>query len=154
LPFCHVNLKAKKPTPFDDPSSFKGLGDHLKKRRFDLGINQVDLAKLLRVTETTIVHWEKHQTAIGYQYLPRIIDFLGYLPFTDTFEKTIGERIVLLRHIRGLTQEELAPELNASPSKMHRWETGVSYPPKHIVEAVDSLLHDATHSLVIGFNEE
>lgn len=38
------------------------------------------------------------------------------------------EKLTLLREERGLTQEELAEELNVSRQAVSRWETGASFP--------------------------
>jgi len=40
----------------------------------------------------SIVHWEKSQNIITMQFIPRIIQLLGYLPFTNLFEKTTDRR--------------------------------------------------------------
>jgi len=55
------------------------LGDHLRRRRLELGLYQKDVAAQIGVTTSTIWNWE-HGWAVGYQYLPKLIRFLGYSP--------------------------------------------------------------------------
>lgn len=121
------------------------LGDHLKKRRLELGLHQVDVAKILQVSEVTIVHWEKNQNDITIRYIPRIINFLGYLPFENILEQTTEKRILLLRQLRGITQEALAIELNTSPTKLYYWERGERHPPEPIVDLIDTFLATELH---------
>lgn len=39
---------------------------------------------------------------------------------------TFGEKLVLLRKARGMTQEQLAAELSVSRQAVSKWELGVS----------------------------
>ena len=59
------------------------MGDHMKKRRYELGLRQKDVAALLRVKEFTVCGWEKNKKTPAVRYLPRIIQFLGYYPFDE-----------------------------------------------------------------------
>ncbi|MHB9037748.1 MAG: helix-turn-helix domain-containing protein [Armatimonadota bacterium] len=56
------------------------MGDHIRKRRLDLGLLQKDVAKILGVTEASVFYWETHRASPRGRYIPRIIEFLGYLP--------------------------------------------------------------------------
>ena len=56
LPFCIINLTAVKPKPYS--SNPATIGDHLKKRRHELGLRQKDVARQLRVNEFTVCEWE------------------------------------------------------------------------------------------------
>lgn len=40
--------------------------------------------------------------------------------------KQFGERVASLRKARGMTQSQLAEQLNVSNKTISRWETGVS----------------------------
>ena len=60
LPFCHVRLTARKPSPAAYPKEMKTLGDHLRKRRLDLGLLQREVADRLGVTKDTIHNWESN----------------------------------------------------------------------------------------------
>ena len=55
------------------------LGDHLRRRRLELGMFQKDVAAQIGVTASTIWNWE-HGWTVDTRLLPRVIAFLGYNP--------------------------------------------------------------------------
>jgi len=61
--------------------------------------------------------------------LPRIIEFLGYVPF-DTKCKSLGDRIAIQRKMLGLNQKELAYKLGLWPCTIGSWENGRTRPTK------------------------
>jgi hypothetical protein len=62
LPFCHVVLKGKRALPGSCPNPLKTLGDHLRKRRLDLGLLQREVAKKLGVTTSCVWNSEGNAT--------------------------------------------------------------------------------------------
>jgi len=58
------------------------LGEHLRKKRIDMGLSMPKLAKLLGVgvTDTAIEKWEKNQNRPTEPYRSRIVEFLGFDP--------------------------------------------------------------------------
>jgi DNA-binding XRE family transcriptional regulator len=78
LPFCSVVLVAKKPKSEAYPTSLDTLGDHLRKRRLNLGMLQRQVAEVLGVDTTTITNWEKNRCSPSARMLPRIWRFLGF----------------------------------------------------------------------------
>ena len=54
LPSCHIQLAGRKPLPPAYPLHMETQGDHLRKRRLDLGLFQSEVADELGVDETTI----------------------------------------------------------------------------------------------------
>jgi transcriptional regulator with XRE-family HTH domain len=59
--------------------------------------------------------------------VPRIIDFLSYVPHYTT-PRTLGERILTARRLLGLSQGELARRLGVDPSTLGRWERDEARP--------------------------
>ena len=59
-------------------------GDHIKKRRLELGLYQRQVAKILEVDESTVTNWEKNRTGPTRQLLPKVIQSLGYDPASVT----------------------------------------------------------------------
>jgi DNA-binding transcriptional regulator YiaG len=55
-------------------------GDHLLKRRRDLGLTQAQVAKTLGVKVGTITSWEKNRQEPCGERLGGILRFLGYDP--------------------------------------------------------------------------
>jgi predicted transcriptional regulator len=58
----------------------KNIGEHIRKKRLDLGLLQHELAETIGVTESTVCNWE-HGTEPELRHMPKIIEFLGYVPF-------------------------------------------------------------------------
>ena len=125
LPFCSLTLTAKKPSK--GPLNPKSLGDHIKKRRLELGLYQAQVAKILDVTESTVMNWEKNRSNPTLRPMPKIIEFLGYNPIANE-PKTLGEKLLRYRRIRGKSQKEMAKSLGVDPCTLGRWERGRSKP--------------------------
>jgi transcriptional regulator with XRE-family HTH domain len=77
LPFCHLRLKAAKPQNPAYPKKLKTIGDHIRKRRLDLGR---DVATRIGFTEPSVWNWESNASAPHWHSLKAIVDFLGYDP--------------------------------------------------------------------------
>jgi transcriptional regulator with XRE-family HTH domain len=135
LPFCQLAFRASKPLQKPYPKALKTLGDHLRKRRLDLALTQKDVAKRLGADETSVWNWEKNRSSPALRFVPRIIEFLGYVP-DDTQPETLGQRIVAFRRLRGLTQKELARRLAVDPSTISGWERGEHQPSRHLTSIV------------------
>ena len=133
LPFCKITLKAQKPPLAAYPKELKTLGDHLRKRRLDLKLFQKEVAQKLGVNEDSVCNWENNRTSPSLRFIPKIIEFLGYLPY-DAQAKTLGERIVASRKRLGLSQKELARRLGVDPSTLGRWERDESQPLERHLE--------------------
>jgi transcriptional regulator with XRE-family HTH domain len=71
-----LELKASKPRSCGYPKELKTLGDHIRKRRLDLGLLQREVAERVGVDETTILNWEKGRTEPAKRMRSRILIFL------------------------------------------------------------------------------
>jgi transcriptional regulator with XRE-family HTH domain len=129
LPFCEVTLKATKPVALPYPDTLNTLGDHIRKRRLDLGLYQKDVARCLGVTTDSVAYWENNRNQPSLRMIPRIIGFLGYDPFqNDSDSLSLGERVVRVRQRLGITQKDLARRLGVDPSTLAHWEYGRRQP--------------------------
>jgi DNA-binding transcriptional regulator YiaG len=126
LPFCHVRLSGPKPQSKAYPKHLKTLGDHIRKRRLDLGLLQKDVAEQLRVETASICNWESNETQPMVHCLPGIIAFLGHNPLPEA-DDLIG-KFKRLRNTLGLTQEQLAQKLRIDESTIAAWERRESTP--------------------------
>ncbi|MCP4369484.1 MAG: helix-turn-helix domain-containing protein [Deltaproteobacteria bacterium] len=135
MPSSQIVLKAKKPLPTAYPKILKTLGDHLRKSRLDLKLLQKDVAQKLGACEQSICNWEKNLSKPAIKYIPKIVEFLGYVPF-DTYPKSIGEKIVLYRKLYGLSQKLLARQLGIDPSTLREWEMNRKQPPERIFKII------------------
>jgi transcriptional regulator with XRE-family HTH domain len=107
LPCYHPVIKrAQKPINPYYPKELRTLGDHIRKRRLDLGLFQKDVAKKLHTTTDTITNWEKNRVEPEFRFYPAIMDFLGYCPIQHP--KTSGEKLELYRIHQGLSFKKLA----------------------------------------------
>ena len=128
MPFCKIELKAARPPSSPDyPNTLNTLGDHIRKKRLDLGLHQKDVAQIIDTTENTIWNWENNYATPSLPYIPKIIKFLGYIPF-DNSNQTLGDKILIYRKLHGLSQREFARLLGIDPSTLGHWEKGKSKP--------------------------
>jgi DNA-binding transcriptional regulator YiaG len=99
-----IKFKALKPKESDfEPQT---IGEHIKKRRLLLGLTQKSEAKMLKVTQFSIINWERgHIQPSRAATLQRIIDFLGYDPLPEG--QTIPERLRQKRRQMGWGQRRL-----------------------------------------------
>ncbi|MBN1549949.1 helix-turn-helix domain-containing protein [bacterium] len=67
-------------TDMDYPIYLRAFGDHIRKKRFDDGIPQRDLAKQMKVSVDTIRDWEMGRTNPRNDNWEKIEEYLGYNP--------------------------------------------------------------------------
>jgi DNA-binding XRE family transcriptional regulator len=79
LPFCRLTLRVPFPCP-GYPKEPRSVGEHLLKRRRDLGLTQGQVAQALGVNAGTVITSEKNRQAPSGRRLLAIIRFLGYDP--------------------------------------------------------------------------
>lgn len=99
------------------------IGDHVRKRRLELGVSQKEVATRIGVTSFTVLNWEKrYTTTIPVAVMPAIIAFLGYDPFPEPV--TIGEELHAYRRKTGWSLKRLAEHLGVDESTVGNWERG------------------------------
>lgn len=138
LPFCHTILKAPKPTPPSYPKTLKSLGDHIRKRRLDLGLLQEQVARQIGVDATTIHNWERHRNSPHLPAIPKIIEFLGYAPCHTA--KTLPEKVKSCRRLLGLTQKQMAKMIGIDPGTLAKFERGMGTPMETTLERIKGFL--------------
>ena len=100
------------------------LGDHVKKRRLELQLTQGQLAKRLGINAATLLNWETGATEPVIALIPRILQFLGYDPFSPP--STLGQRLFAKRRTMGWSIAVAAQHLGIDESTWGQWErTGV-----------------------------
>jgi len=108
LPVERLTLNGAKPPAF--PGVPVTLGDHLEKRRLELGNPPAGGGRADRgVCSFTVAHCKKGQTEPTIRDWPRAIAVLGYDPVPK--ENTIADRLLALRRRSGLSQRERAAKL-------------------------------------------
>jgi transcriptional regulator with XRE-family HTH domain len=138
LPCCHVHLRGQKPVSPAYPRELRTLGDHLRKRRLNLGLLQREAAKRLEVNTATVTNWELGHSTPEFRSLPAILDFLGYDPRPQP--GTVGQALKRYRQGQGMSQEDLAGLLSIDPSTLAKWEREDRVPAGRYLQRVERLL--------------
>jgi transcriptional regulator with XRE-family HTH domain len=120
LPGVRVILNTLKPKDYED--SPRTLGEHLKKRRRQLGLYQREAAKGLKVDHFTYINWEKGHTEPYAHSYPAIIAFLGYDPSPEP--RTLAGRVRLKRQVLGVTFSQVAQYLGWDGGSLIRYLNG------------------------------
>ena len=138
FPFCSLTLNFKKPLSKYYPKEINTLGDHIRKRRLDLGLFQKEVAEKIGVDAGTITNWERQRIPPSIRFIAPIIKFLGYdpLPCPNSFP----EKLKTLRQRMGLSQKKLAARLGIDPSTLSGWECGKHRPTKKSRRLIEGLL--------------
>lgn len=148
MPFCQVRIRARYTGKSDYwkaisnyPESPRFLGEHVRKRRLDLGLGQREAAIQIGVHVETLKLWEGGKLKPAIAIMPKVIEFLGAIPLPKP--TTFAERLVYYRTCHGLRQEDLAARVRINPSTLGRWEAG--YEPRPVRRrAIEAML--AAHS--------
>ena len=102
MPFCRgtpLTLKALRSK--DYPENPRTLGEHLKKRRRELGLLQREAAERMGIWTETYANWENGKTEpVASQFRP-VVEFLGY--DTTLPARTLAERLQAKRRELGVT---------------------------------------------------
>lgn len=140
LPICHLVLLCQRPPPEGYPKAPNSLGEHLRKRRMDLGLYQRDVASKIGATACSVWNWEAGLNEPENRFLPAILAFLGYDPRPAGL--TLGERLVALRKGKGWSQKTAAGALGVDPTTLARWERNEQAPWGPYVKLVADFLSD------------
>jgi ribosome-binding protein aMBF1 (putative translation factor) len=127
-----LELKSAKPKPY--PKVLNTLGDHVKKKRLDLGLLRNDVAAQIRVHPTTIGNWEHNRTTPDLHLIPRIIEFLGYVPYSTP--EGFPDWLRTARRALGLSQKQLCECLSVDESTVRQWEKGKARPGEKSLKAL------------------
>jgi DNA-binding transcriptional regulator YiaG len=141
LPFYHLTISASHPQNPAYPKSLVTIGDHIRKRRLDLGLFQRQAAAQIGVDTTTVFNWETRGIKPEVQFMGRVITFLGYNPFPEP--KGLPARLIWARSSRGMTREACARMLGIDPSTLAGWETGRRKPAGSYLDIAHKLVKTA-----------
>lgn len=131
-----MHLKALRPLPY--PREPITLGEHLRKRRGELGLQQRDVARQVGVNASTILNWETGRTTPPIRHLPLIIEFLGYDPWP--LPKSLAEQLQAKRRQLGLSRKRAARCLGVDEGTLVRWEERICKPKgQHLAWITDFL---------------
>ncbi len=63
------------------PTNPQTIGEHIRKRRMDLKLEQKEVARRVGRSKTLVFQWEHNKAMPGRGAWPAIVAFLGYDPF-------------------------------------------------------------------------
>ena len=138
MPFCHATLTARKPEHLIYPRDPQTWGEHLRRQRILRALRQKDLAVAQGVSEASIYSWETGRAEPEVRFLPKIIDFLGYCPYTPG--RPLGERLRVAREAQGLSRKQLARLVRVDEGTLWRWEQGMRAPKGRLTVVADAIL--------------
>jgi transcriptional regulator with XRE-family HTH domain len=107
----------------------KTLGQHLKKRRLQLGLLQRDLSQRFKLEKETYATWEKDRCYPAMRHWPGIIEFLGYDP--NPAPVTTGEKLLAFRRTFGISRRKLSKQLGVDEGTLWKWETEQRTPTRN-----------------------
>ncbi|MDR3526087.1 MAG: ATP-binding protein [Rhizomicrobium sp.] len=119
-PHTPLTLTYPRPKPYAEKP--KTLGEHLLKRRLQLGLTQPQAAIGLLIKPDTLLLWEKGRAYPTARYFPAIFRFLGYDPLP--VPATLAERITRQRLRLGLSIKASAKLLEVDEGTLSHWERG------------------------------
>ena len=121
LPFCHVTLTTRTPEAKALLQPPQTLGEHLNRRRRDLGLTQRQAADRLAVCVATYASWESGEFNPSIRLYPSVCGFLGSWPVPDT-SQALGTRLAAWRRSNGLSAAEAARLAGLDPGTVGRLE--------------------------------
>lgn len=105
------------------PIILSTVGEHIRKKRMDIGLHQSDVGRMLKVSKDCVTNWENGRNEPQIKHYPSIITFLGYNPVAVD-ESTWAGKIFVYRCENGLSQKKLAKMLGVDPTTVKAWERG------------------------------
>ncbi|TAJ36881.1 MAG: XRE family transcriptional regulator [Reyranella sp.] len=139
-----LTLKAQKPKDYSETPLT--LGEHLKKRRRELGLLQREAGERMGVSAETVANWEKGNTMPPPSQFKPVIDFLGYDPMPAP--QTLAERLKAKRRALGVTFSQVARYLGWDAGTLTRYLDGTWRIPAARARALEEFLGtDATATL-------
>lgn len=135
-------ISAKRPNLRNRPRSrcpreLQTLGDHIRKRRLELGLSQAALAKQFGVNRNAICNWERSEQEPHISFMAKITSFLGYEPIETG---SLASRLRAKRRAMGMKQAEFAGLIGVATKSLHFWETGARTPKGLYLRRIQEIL--------------
>lgn len=139
MPGVRYALKARRPdaTLFENPT----LGDRLRVRRQELGLQQKEAAAQVGADVKTWMWWERDEREPCISQYPAIIAFLNEEPWPEP--RTLPERLLAYRRRNGLPIVAAARLYGADEGTWRRWERGEWRPQSRHRQHLNQLLTPA-----------
>ncbi len=122
------------------------IGEHIRKARMDRNLTQLAVSTIFRVSEQTILHWEKDLTEPELVHIPKIIEFLGYMPFERPPIEDVVRNLDFYKKVNGLSYERLAKVMNRHPEQLTDWISGRIKPSQKNLQLIAKFLDETVGS--------
>ncbi len=134
-------LSRPKELPKSYPLTLVTIGDHIRKKRIDLGLFQRQVAEIIGVCEHTIHGWE-NGTEPELVHIPKIIEFLGYVPFDPPDSDDPLERLRYYKMLNGLSYMRLGMLIGKHHEQLEDWLSGRIKPCKRNIQNIVEFLNE------------
>jgi DNA-binding XRE family transcriptional regulator len=95
----------------------------------ELGLPQRSVARILDATLGSVTAWENNKCGPRLALIPKVIEFLGYWPFSDQGNgPTFGGPVRASRRRLGVSQKQLGQLLGVDQTTISNWERGANAP--------------------------
>jgi len=102
----------------------------------------LQVARIIGVAKYTVTCWELNYNEPEVEYIPKILEFIGYCPYVPAHSPV--ERLKQVRWALGITQQQLATLLGVVRSQIVSWETGRHQPTKKSLMLIADFLSSAS----------
>lgn len=127
------------------------MGDHIRKRRYELDLLQKDIAQQIGVTLETMTNWENNHSYPKIKYWPKLIEFLGYDPEWKE-GKDLSTALINYRRQHGLKRKFLAEKIGVDETTVLWWERGREVKVIRCKERLEDFLLEAKlHDVIIPY---
>jgi DNA-binding XRE family transcriptional regulator len=120
LPFYNLDEKIAKPHGNQYVENPSTLGELIRNKRIELGLFQKDLAQQFEVSEDCVTYWENNRSIPQIKFYPKIIKFLGYIPFEIDTQDFAG-KIKMYRYLNGLSYKKMGNIIGVDGSTIGEW---------------------------------
>ncbi len=103
----------------------------------DLGMLQREVAAKIGVTESSVYNWERG-TEPELVHIPKIIAFLGYVPFECPDD--LHGRLRYFKKVNGMSFERLGAAMGRDPEQLVDWLSNGVKPCKRNMQFIKQLL--------------
>ncbi len=131
-----LRLVARRPSLFDAPP--QTVGEHIKRARLSRRLTQAEAGKIMSVSESTVLNWEKNRREPPVLLMPSVNRFLGYDPYPPPFG--YPARLLAKRRTEGWTIQDAARQLGINATTWGLYEAGRTVPRGRLKTAIEILL--------------
>jgi len=120
------SITIPRPDRAEVPTDGRVWGACLRRARKERGESAEKVARQLGCTTPLLYHWEQLAYPPGPQYIPKIIKYIGFVPWgrTPYAQATLGGAVRAARELRGLNQRGLSELMQTSQPLISSLEIG------------------------------